>query len=421
MGEAAGKIENQPDVQVTSSGQGKLVLEGSALTQDFGPWTARVIDDQRVLVMGARAKSTATHPSSSGSLTSAMFKQVLLGLIKDHWSGILNVDTFHGIKKIYLHKGRIVFAASSIIDDRLGEILYREAHITLDQLTYAASQVTKTQRFGQILVSKGGMSNTQLWGALIAQVQQILRSTFMVGDVFFELDEQGQPPATEVAMNTSGHDMVNEMFCYGVGFRSFLERMSPNSQIVPLFAAADVKEPFLLPGTFLGDFLELIESKPNIDQVLNASKLIDIYTVGALYQLSCLGLCKVIPEVDLPQVHSAELAPVRNKVEAYFYVLNTAVKAFRDAGKVFPGNEIKAFVRTVEQGALPYIHLQEDLHIAREALAGMYAQCKAHPERIPYFTMRIESVIQFLFQIVGDHLQFSIAKQLRQEYRSVST
>ncbi len=421
MGEAVRNVENPLEIQVTSSAPGEVTLGGTMLASELGPWSARTIDDQRFMVMGARAKSGAVSPSSSGSLSSALYKQVLLGLIQDGWTGLLYVDTFHGIKRIYLHKGQIVFAGSSIIDDRLGEILYREARITLDQLTFATSQVTKSQRFGQILVSKGGMSDTQLWSALIAQVQQIIRSTFMVGHVFLEIDEQGQNPVTEVAMNTSAKEMVQDMFCFGVGFRNFLDSLVPTSQIVPTMELASITEPHLTPGTFLGDFLEMIDSKPTVEQVLNASKLIDIYTVSTLYQLNCLGLCKVLSEVDHPLPNTSDLAPIRNKIEAYSYVLNAVNHTFKNSGKTFPANEIRVFVRTSEQGVMPYIHLNDDFHLAREAITGIYAQCQAYPDRIPYFTMRVESMIQFLFQIAGDHLQFSVANQLRQEYRSVST
>lgn len=420
MAEAAKKLESDPEIKVTLQDKDKLLLEGSHFSPEFGPWSARIIDDQRVLVRGKRGETGVLQPSSAGSLSSLMYKNLLLGLIQDGWTGTLHVDTSHGIKKVFFFHGQIIFASSSIIDDRLGEILYREDRISIEQLTFAASQVTKTKRFGQILVSKGGMTNQQLWNSLVAQVQHIVRSTFMVSQIYFEMEEGGDPPAAEIAMTTSSKEMVQEMFAYGVGFRSFLEYLTPNSRIIPRQEKREVQQAQLPMGTFLGDFMEMISSKPTIDQILNASKLIDIYTIAAIYQINCLGHCKIEPHQDPQHYYGAPLAPLRNKIEAYSFVLGAVKKAFQEGQVPFPQDEVREFVRQRDRGHFSYIYLNDDLTIARDSIAGLYNQCQFSPERIPSFDLQLESLIQFLFQLVGDHLKFIVAKQLRQEYRSVS-
>jgi hypothetical protein len=420
MVEAAKKLEGGPEIRVTAQGTGKLLLEGLNFSPESGPWTARIIDDQRVIVRGKRGETGVTQPTSSGSLNSLMYKNLLLGLIQDGWSGTLHVDTFHGIKKIFFFHGQIIFGSSSIIDDRLGEILYREAQITIDQLTYAAAQVTKAKRFGQVLVSKGGMTNHQLWKSLVAQVQHIVRSTFMVSQVYFEMEEGGAPPAAEIAMTTSSKEMVQEMFAYGVGFRSFLERLTPTSKIIPNQENREAQQAQLPMGTFLGDFMEMISSKPSIEQILNASKLIDIYTVAAIYQINCLGYCKIEPYQDFKHFYGPSLAPLRNKIEAYSFVLTAVKKAFQEGQVTFPQDEVREFARQHNHGHFSYVYLNDDLTLARDSIAGLYNQCQFSPERIQVFDLQLESLIQFLFQLTGDHLKFVVAKQLRQEYRSVS-
>ncbi|MFM9785948.1 hypothetical protein, partial [Streptomyces scabiei] len=71
----------------------------------------------------------------------AVFKDFFLGLSASGFSGLLSVDTGYGIKRIFLEHGAVVFAGSNIIDDRLGEVMFREAKITLDALTDSATQV----------------------------------------------------------------------------------------------------------------------------------------------------------------------------------------------------------------------------------------------------------------------------------------
>ena len=420
MKEATRQNKSESDLRVTPQGVGKLLVEGAPFLDAAGPWKARSIDDQRLLVHGARGDLGVTQPVSSGSLKSLMYKNLLLGLIKDGWSGTLHVDTFHGTKRIYFFRGQIIFASSSIIDDRLGEILYRESRISIDQLTFAASQVTKVKRFGQVLVSKGVMTNLQLWQSLTAQVQHIVRSTFMVSHIYFEMQEDGPPPAAEVAMALSSREMIQEMFAYGVGFRGFLDQLASNSQVVPTKAGGTVGAAPLPMGTFLGDFMDMISSKPTIEKLLSASKLIDLYTIAAIYHIRCLGLCQIFPHQDIKHEYAPSLAPLRNKVEAYSFVLAAVKKAFQEQKIEFPTEDVRQFTRQHEKGPSFFIYLDEDLSLARDSISGIFSQCQYSEERTHLFEYHLESLIQFLFQLVGDHLQFSIAKQLRQEYRSVS-
>src|SRR5690606_26109535 len=94
--------------------------------------------------------------------------------------------------------GDIVFAASNVIDDRLGEVIYRQAKITLDELTTSAALVSKKQKFGQVLLNNRVFTNRHLWDALKCQVAEIIRSVFMVSDVYVELKEGKGLAPTEV-------------------------------------------------------------------------------------------------------------------------------------------------------------------------------------------------------------------------------
>ena len=85
-----------------------------------------------------------------------VFPGFLQGIATHNVTGCVTV-TCNNIKKdLFFNEGALVFAGSSLIDDRLGEILYRSGKITIDQMADAAVQVTNKTKFGRALV-KGGV------------------------------------------------------------------------------------------------------------------------------------------------------------------------------------------------------------------------------------------------------------------------
>ena len=108
-----------------------------------------------------------------------VFGHLLQGLISDRWSGTITANTAECKKRIYLDQGRFCFATSTLMDDRLGEVLYRRDLLTIDQLAELAMKVTPTLKFGQVLRKHGIMSSSQLWHALQTQVISTIKSLFM--------------------------------------------------------------------------------------------------------------------------------------------------------------------------------------------------------------------------------------------------
>ena len=92
-----------------------------------------------------------------------VFTSALLGLISNDFSGIVYIKINSSDKKLYIHKGQIVFASSTMIDDRLGEVIYRKGLITLDQMTEAAVKVTRKLKFGRVMIESNIFNSIDLW------------------------------------------------------------------------------------------------------------------------------------------------------------------------------------------------------------------------------------------------------------------
>lgn len=413
------KPEGTAELSVTLQ-EGNLVVEGANLDEaGSGNWVATALGNKRVMLTTEESRLFKGESAGLAMCGVAIFKDFLLGLHAASWSGVLFVDTGYGVKRLFFSRGLIVFAASNIIDDRLGEVIYREAKISLDELTNSAAQVTKARKFGQVLISSNNFSNVQLWQALKLQVKQILRSLFMVEKVYVEMQVGGADAPTEVIFPETVADLINESYSYGSAFRDFLGKLRQESQVILTAGKEKIPAEFQ-PGTFIGDLLQLIEAQGFVQDLLDASKLIDVYTIGALFHLVNLGLCKVTPDTEEQRKTTPELAPLKAKIDAFSYVFEKVRKAFNDAGKEFPVDDVQAFASSLNPEGFPSLFLDSQAALSRDCVGGIYSQCAANHGRVSYFAIRIESLIQFLLQVAGDNLDFKAAGKIRAEYRAVA-
>lgn len=416
--------DQQPDAINLSQTDSGILVTGSDFNADAGnQWSIERIDEKRVLLTVAEGRLGVNQARDSlkavASLSVDSFREFIHSLVAAKWTGALHMDTGYGLKKVYLTAGEIVFAASSVIDDRLGEVIYREAKISLDELTDTAAQVTKSRKFGQVLLASGRFSNLELWNALKLQVKQILRFLFMAERIYFEMQDGAGLAPTEVVFEDSTPDLISECVSFGAAYRAFLRGLRAESSVTLLYPRERLAQTFR-PGTFVGDLLDLVESCPNVQDLLNTSKLIDNYTLSALHNLVNLGVCKITPEMDLDRKTQPWLAPLKSRLDGYAYVLSAVRKAFSDSQKEFPVADIAQFAARLNPEGFPSIFVDASGELCRPSVATMLIQCTTNPSRVAYFSTRVEGLLQFLLQIAGDNLDFPVAKKIRQDYRSIS-
>jgi tetratricopeptide (TPR) repeat protein len=106
-------------------------------------------------------------------------------------SGDLQVRSGKTVKTVFFDHGRIVFAASNLKKDRLGEALVALGRITDEEFTRASALMEAgkhRQRFGDALVKAGVMDKNELGHSVARQVKIIVLSLFGLteGAAFFD-------------------------------------------------------------------------------------------------------------------------------------------------------------------------------------------------------------------------------------------
>lgn len=133
----------------------------------------------------------------------------LIGLQRSQKTGILIYESGNIVKKIYLRNGDMIFSASNQNKDRLGDILLGNGTITSDQYDHSVSELKRTgQRQGAILVRLGYLDPQGLITAVKNQVEEIIRSLFLLEEGRFSFEEMPLPIDEVITLKLSAANLI---------------------------------------------------------------------------------------------------------------------------------------------------------------------------------------------------------------------
>ena len=176
---------------------------------------------------------------SAGRLEGISVPDLLWAFSLREKTGGLTV-TRNGIKKtVYFEEGRVVFAASSDPDDRLGELLLRENMITLANLEEVLTRLNTGKRIGTLLVDAGYLQPDDLVNGVLLQVRNTITDLFMWETGEYQFTEGPLPSVEVITLGTHTGDIILQgvrrlrsftMIRRGVGPTRAWYRLSGNHQ-----------------------------------------------------------------------------------------------------------------------------------------------------------------------------------------------
>ncbi len=103
--------------------------------------------------------------------------------------GELAVASGDSVRSIFFDRGEIVGAVTDVEDERIGSILYRFGAIDARARDAALAHMSPGQRFGEVVVMLGMVSQETLYRHISKQIEEILFATLGVSDgAFYFLD-----------------------------------------------------------------------------------------------------------------------------------------------------------------------------------------------------------------------------------------
>src|SRR5262245_9578485 len=224
----------------------------------------------------------------NGSLADIHAAELVLNIYESGFSGRLRFTQNKIRRDIYFRKGDIIFAHSSLPQERFGEILTRLGKIGAEELNAVVRQVAEGKRLGETLVERGYISTMDLYVGLNYQVQHILYSVFDWDFGLYEFEEEIRNVQQEIAVRVSTPDLVVR------GVRNItnltvLDRAVGDETRVPL--------PQGTPRLRRTDFdyqeetiLSCVDGKTNIQQIRSLSKLTPLEFGRAMFSLLLCGI-----------------------------------------------------------------------------------------------------------------------------------
>src|SRR5512136_1967233 len=136
--------------------------------------------------------------------------EVVRGLSAERRSGDLQVRSGRMVKIVFFDHGRLVFAASNLRRDRLGEALVADGRITQQEFdrVSALMRTDRGRRFGEALVQAGVMDRYEVGTAVSRQVRRIALSLFEMPDGAAAFEERSCTIPLEYMVSLSVHRLL---------------------------------------------------------------------------------------------------------------------------------------------------------------------------------------------------------------------
>ena len=177
---------------------------------------------------------TEEPPPVVGRLEGVGMPELIWDVCRRRKTGALHLSRGSVERRLFITEGRIIFAASTDPNDRLGETLLRQSKITLAQLEGALSIQLKGKRLGTLMVESGVLDSGDLVAAVAGQIKAIVLDllSWTRGEYRFE---EGPVPDEEIQLGMSTSELLLEglrgirsckMVARGVGPSHTIHRLS---------------------------------------------------------------------------------------------------------------------------------------------------------------------------------------------------
>jgi hypothetical protein len=226
-----------------------------------------------------------------GDIETSSVPELLRSLLGSGETGVLTVRNGDAAKTISIHDGRIVYATSNNVDERLGESLLVQGKLTVRQYLEASKLIRPDTRLGAILVEMNALGPDELMPAVEHQVKEILMELFSWTRGDYELVIRDLDPEGVEILNLSTENLILE------GIR----RSKAWSQVTR--AIGDIGTVFFPAGnTEIGykldltaeeqDILGHVNGRATVEHICDVSYLSNFETCRILWALLVLGVIR---------------------------------------------------------------------------------------------------------------------------------
>jgi hypothetical protein len=224
------------------------------------------------------------------------FPDLLLAVCRTGKTGNLRFRSPEADKTVVVQGGRVIFARSSSVDDRLGPYLLATKKVRFDHLMDLTKFVTPTKRFGAVLVENNVLTPKDLVQGVIGQVHSIVLSLFSWTEAEY-IFEEGEPEKETITLRIPTPKLIAD----GVRqVRSWRRVTSGIGSLDAVYQTKDGVDPSLTradlePATIA--LLSDLRGPKTIAEICAGSELSDFEVCQLLWAFRCLDWVAPVTEV----------------------------------------------------------------------------------------------------------------------------
>lgn len=257
-----------------------------------------------------------------GSLKNFKHIDLLMGLQRGTKTGTLEVVSGTVVKKIFIKNGDMIFAASNLMDDRLGERLVKKGRISVEQFNLATQRLLETgEKIGKVLVDMCCMSPHELYQAVRTQVEDIILSIFEIEDGDFEFKEGVFAEENLVSLVFSAANIIYRGMKQAKN-RNYIEQMFPPPDAVLVVSQHPINIfQFITLDYRDKEILQSINGKDPVSSLLSRFPGDDFETLKTISAFLCIGIVTMRGDERAPQdVSASDILEERDEVSAEEFI-----------------------------------------------------------------------------------------------------
>ena len=319
--------------------------------------------------------------------------------------------TFHdSVKKILFRRGDVVYATSTLGDDRLGAFLVAKGRI--EKRTFGEIQLLcdrEKKKFGRVLVERGILGSRELYEAVRDQVEAILMSLFTYSAGSFAFVAREIPPADNFRLPHPTNFYIME----GVRVSDELAEHTKVAQERDAVFRKTAKAASFDRAGLDRDVLSMIDGTASVKELLSRSTWSELNTVQAIAKLLQEGAIERAEPgmAELPVDALVELAgpeQLAMKVSDFLKEVRIALGAVNVDTKALDGyfDSVPSTYEDVFGGA----RLEADGSLPVDSIAGFVQRSSKdlgpefHAQAMELVTEALGDVIEYAVWVASEHL-----------------
>lgn len=303
-----------------------------------------------------------------GDLDASSVPEVVTLINSGHRTGELVIQYDVARKSLTFVDGEIVAVSSNVEDDRVGEVMWRQGLITLDQLMAACAQQGPGKRLGRLLIDNGVIDTKQLYNGLRDQVREVFLSVFLFPRGTFVFSGQVSPSLMPMRLEERTEKLIMD------GVLQLDQVVQLNRLIGP--PATEVMVTATTPGVALSEFenamfqfLVSAQRPLTVQAVLDGCRVGELKGLKSMAQLLKRGLVKRTTELTAPAPAQQMVDRLGVLVEAINLIATSLVEA--GFGAV---DDVNAYLAEMRIGDQPVLSAEQSAQPLTSALFRERAQ-----------------------------------------------